>query len=118
MGGGLARSLARNHEILTGSRDPERARAKAGELAAAGAGSYRDVAEQAELLLFTIPWWGVDEALSELGESRRQDPHRYDESVHRRQLLRAACAVMTRRRSASWPGWQERSAMTRSTPGR
>lgn len=67
VGRGLGRRLVPAHEVVIGSRDPERARAIGEEICAAGAGTYRDAAEGADVVVFSVPWWGVEEALAELG---------------------------------------------------
>ena len=49
MGTGLGRQLAAaGHEVIVGSRDPERARAKAEEIGAGAHGTYADAIAQAE----------------------------------------------------------------------
>jgi NADPH-dependent F420 reductase len=68
VGTALARRLADRHEVLVGSRDPERGQAVADELGAAGSGSYREVAEAADLVIFAVPWWGLQESLAQVGE--------------------------------------------------
>lgn len=55
------------HDVVVGSRDPDRAAALAAAIGAK-AGSYRDAAEHGEAILFAVPWWGVDETLAELGD--------------------------------------------------
>ena len=68
VGTALARRLADRHEVLVGSRDPERGQAVADELGAAGSGSYREVAEAADLVIFAVPWWGLQESVAQVGE--------------------------------------------------
>ena len=68
VGSALAKRLAPAHEVWIGSRDPARAKALAQEIGAAGGGGYREAAEWAEVILFTVPWWGVDEALAGIGD--------------------------------------------------
>jgi hypothetical protein len=70
MGAGLGRHLAAaGHEVRVGSRDAERAREKASEIGASFGGGYHEAAAEADALLLTIPWWGVDEVLGELGDA-------------------------------------------------
>lgn len=65
------------HEVIIGSRDPERARAKAAELAAAAPGrrvqgmSNRDAAAAAEVVVLTLPATGLQATLPELREACR-----------------------------------------------
>jgi NADPH-dependent F420 reductase len=65
------------HEVIIGSRDPERARAKAAELAAAAPGrhvegrSNRDAAAAAEIVVLTVPATGLQATLPELREACR-----------------------------------------------
>ena len=60
------------HDVIIGSRDPERARAKAAELAAAASGrriegmSNRDAAATAEVVVLTVPATGLAATLPEL----------------------------------------------------
>jgi 8-hydroxy-5-deazaflavin:NADPH oxidoreductase len=68
MGGGIAKLLAAKHEVLIGSRDPERAAMEANELGAARGGGYGDVAAEAEVIFLTVPWVAVDETLPVLGD--------------------------------------------------
>jgi NADPH-dependent F420 reductase len=65
------------HEVIIGSRDAERARAKAAELAAAVAGrpvegrSNRDAATAADVVVLTVPATGLATTLPELREACR-----------------------------------------------
>lgn len=60
------------HEVIIGSRDAERARAKAAELAAPGrrveGKSNRDAAAAAEVVVLTVPATGLSATLPELRE--------------------------------------------------
>lgn len=68
VGKGLGRRFAeRGHEIVIGSRDPGRAAEVAAEIGGVSAPSYREAAEGVDVVLFSVPWWGVDDALSALG---------------------------------------------------
>ena len=65
------------HDVIIGSRDAERARAKAAELAAAAPGrriegmSNRDAAATAEVVVLTVPAAGLPATLPELREPCR-----------------------------------------------
>jgi hypothetical protein len=67
VGKALASRFAQNHEVYIGSRDTDRGRAIAREVGAVDCGAYRDVAQDADVVIFSVPWWGVPEALEELG---------------------------------------------------
>lgn len=68
MGGGIAKLLAPTHEVLIGSRDPEKGGTRAKELGASGGGGYGDVAADAEVVFLTVPWVAVDELIPQLGD--------------------------------------------------
>ncbi len=77
-GAGLgARWAQAGHEVLIGSRDPERARAKAAELAArvpdarVSGASNREAAASADVVVLTVPADGLRTTLPELGEACR-----------------------------------------------
>jgi hypothetical protein len=77
-GAGLgARWLGAGHEVIIGSRDPQRARGKAEELAAGRAGarvrgaSNRDAAAEADLVVIALPAEGLAATLPELREACR-----------------------------------------------
>lgn len=77
-GAGLGlRWVQAGHEVLIGSRNPERARAKAAELTAVAPGgrvsgmSNRDAAASAELVVLTVPAGGLQATLPELREACR-----------------------------------------------
>src|SRR5882672_11100961 len=65
------------HEVIIGSRDPERARAKAAELAASTPGSRvdgksnREATATAEIVVLTVPATGLSATLPELREACR-----------------------------------------------
>jgi len=65
------------HDVIIGSRDPERARAKAAELAAVTPGrpiegmSNREAATAAEVVVLTVPATGLQATLPELREPCR-----------------------------------------------
>jgi NADPH-dependent F420 reductase len=74
-GTGLALRLAKaGHDVVIGSREPDRARAKALELSAACAGKVeggtnREAAEQGEIVLVTVPFAGHRALLEELRDA-------------------------------------------------
>lgn len=77
-GSGLGVRWARaGHEVIIGSRDPERARAKATELAAAAAGAQvsglgnRDAAAAAEVVVLAVPATGLEAILGEVRDGCR-----------------------------------------------
>lgn len=54
---GLGRQFAAGgHEVIVGSRDPERAEANAEEIGAAGHGSYEEAVEKADAFLLAVNW--------------------------------------------------------------
>jgi NADPH-dependent F420 reductase len=65
------------HDVIIGSRDPERARGKAAELAASAPGrriegmSNRDAASAADVVVLTVPATGLAATLPELREACR-----------------------------------------------
>ena len=68
MGTGLGRQFAAaGHEVIVGSRDPERAEAKAAEIGAAAHGRYADAVGQADAFLLAVNWWDIDGVLPQLG---------------------------------------------------
>jgi 8-hydroxy-5-deazaflavin:NADPH oxidoreductase len=69
MGTGLGRQFAAaGHEVIVGSRDPERAKAKAEEIGAAGHGTYSEAIAQTDAFLLAVNWWDIDEVLPLLGD--------------------------------------------------
>jgi NADPH-dependent F420 reductase len=77
-GAGLALRWAQmGHEVIIGSRDPERARVKAGELSAQAGGaiiggmSNRDAATAAEIVVLALPSAGLAAPLGELTQACR-----------------------------------------------
>ena len=70
MGRGFAQALAPNHEIIFGSRDPERARVTASKTGAAGSAAYAEAAADADVVILTVPWHAMDETLARLGDLR------------------------------------------------
>jgi 8-hydroxy-5-deazaflavin:NADPH oxidoreductase len=69
MATGLGRQLAAGgHEVIVGSRDPERAKAKAEESGAAGHGSYAEAVEKADAFLLAVNWWDIEGVFPQLGD--------------------------------------------------
>jgi NADPH-dependent F420 reductase len=69
MGTGLGRQFAAaGHEVYVGSRDPERAKAKAEEIGGAGHGTYADAIAQADAFLLAVNWWDIEETFRRLGD--------------------------------------------------
>jgi NADPH-dependent F420 reductase len=67
MGSGFARGLAGKHELVIGSRDPEKAKALAGEVGGQGA-DYGQAAAEADLVILAVPYTAVEETVSSLGD--------------------------------------------------
>lgn len=68
MGAGFAKLLTGRHEVVVGSRDPDRGREVARELGAARGGGYGEAAADAEVLFLTVPWTSVEETIGALGD--------------------------------------------------
>jgi hypothetical protein len=68
MGRGFAQALAPTHEVVVGSRDPDKAAATASKTGAAGSGTYTDAAENADVVILTVPWQAMDQTLAQLGD--------------------------------------------------
>jgi 8-hydroxy-5-deazaflavin:NADPH oxidoreductase len=68
MGRGFAQALAPTHEVVVGSRDPDRAAATASRTGAAGGATYADAAANADVLILTVPWTAMDQTLRQLGD--------------------------------------------------
>jgi 8-hydroxy-5-deazaflavin:NADPH oxidoreductase len=67
MGGGLGQALAAaGHEVMVGSRDPDRAKEAARNIGAVGGGSYQEATKDADLVVLAIPWGAVSETLQGL----------------------------------------------------
>jgi len=68
MGTGLGRQFAAGaHEVIVGSRDAQRARAKAAEIGASGAGTYAEAIAQADAFLLAVNWWDIEDVFPQLG---------------------------------------------------
>jgi NADPH-dependent F420 reductase len=68
MGRGFSAALSPKHEVVVGSRDPERADRTASATGANGGATYVDAAADAEVVILTVPWAAMDETLAELGD--------------------------------------------------
>jgi 8-hydroxy-5-deazaflavin:NADPH oxidoreductase len=68
MGRGFASALAPHHEVIVGSRDPERARATAAKTGAARGVSYPEAVADADVVILTVPWEAMDDVLPRLGD--------------------------------------------------
>jgi predicted dinucleotide-binding enzyme len=67
MGRGFATALAPKHQVLVGSRDPNRARQVASVTGAARGATYAEAAD-AEVVILAVPWPAIDDTLGQLGE--------------------------------------------------
>jgi len=68
MGSGLARrSVRAGHEVVIGSRDPERA-ASLGAAVGARGGDYASAAAEGDVVILAVPWWSIDSVLPLLGD--------------------------------------------------
>ena len=67
MGRGFAQALAPTHEVVVGSRDPDRAAATAVKTGATGGATYADAAATADVVILTVPWNAMDDTLGQLG---------------------------------------------------
>jgi 8-hydroxy-5-deazaflavin:NADPH oxidoreductase len=68
MGRGFATALAPKHQVIVGSRDPDRARAVATATGATRGATYAEAAADAEVVILTVPWPAIDDTLGQLGE--------------------------------------------------
>lgn len=70
MGSGLARRLARaGHDVMLGSRDPERGR-DLGAATGSRGGTYAEAVAHGEAIVLAIPWWSIDAVAPILGPVR------------------------------------------------
>jgi 8-hydroxy-5-deazaflavin:NADPH oxidoreductase len=73
MATGLGRQFAAGgHDVIVGSGDPERAKAKAEEIGAAGHGSYAEAVEKADAFLLAVNWWDIEGVFPQLGDVERK----------------------------------------------
>jgi 8-hydroxy-5-deazaflavin:NADPH oxidoreductase len=70
MGRGFAQALAPTHDVVVGSRDPEKAVATASKTGAASGATYANAAAKADVVILTVPWQAMDETLGRLGQLR------------------------------------------------
>jgi NADPH-dependent F420 reductase len=69
MGSGLGQAFAaQNHEVIMGSRDPDKAAQVAKNIGAAGGTGYADAVRDADVVVIGVPWGAVQETLAELGD--------------------------------------------------
>lgn len=68
MGKGFATALASHHEVIVGSRDPERARVTSSKTGAARGVSYPEAVADADVVILTVPWEAMDDVLPRLGD--------------------------------------------------
>jgi NADPH-dependent F420 reductase len=68
MGSGLGQAFAAHHEVVMGSRDPDKASQVAKDIGAAGGVGYAEAARDADLIVLGVPWKAVEETLGELGD--------------------------------------------------
>ena len=68
MGQGFAKALAPAHEVIVGSRDPDKAAATASKTGATGSATYADAVANADVVVLTVPWQAMEETLSQLGD--------------------------------------------------
>jgi predicted dinucleotide-binding enzyme len=66
MGSGLGKqSAAKGHQVLFGSRDPQKARTLADSVGAnASSGTYVEATEFGEAVLLAVPWRGVEDSIA------------------------------------------------------
>jgi hypothetical protein len=69
MGTGLGCQFAAGgHEVIVGSRDPQRARTKAEEIGATDHGTYEAAVAQADAFLLAVNWWDIESVYPQLGK--------------------------------------------------
>lgn len=68
MGRGFAAALASIHEVILGSRDPVKAARLSTKLGAAGATTYAQAVDRADVVILAVPWPAMDDTLEQLGE--------------------------------------------------
>jgi predicted dinucleotide-binding enzyme len=67
MGRGFAAALQREHEVVFGSRDPEKAGKVVRSTDAAGATFPAEATAGAEVVILAVPWQAMEETLARLG---------------------------------------------------
>jgi 8-hydroxy-5-deazaflavin:NADPH oxidoreductase len=68
MGRGFASALSPQHEVILGSRDPQRAAKVVRATGAAGATSYEEASLAADIVILAVPWRAIEETLASLGK--------------------------------------------------
>jgi 8-hydroxy-5-deazaflavin:NADPH oxidoreductase len=69
MGTGLATGLAKGgHEVVFGSRDPEAAADSVQASGAAGAATYAEAVQDADVIVLAVPWSGAESTVGQLGD--------------------------------------------------
>jgi 8-hydroxy-5-deazaflavin:NADPH oxidoreductase len=68
MGRGFATALRARHEVVFGSRDPEKAGKVVRATGAAAAVSPAEAATGAEVVILAVPWQAMEETLARLGD--------------------------------------------------
>jgi 8-hydroxy-5-deazaflavin:NADPH oxidoreductase len=68
MGRGFAMALHPQHEVVFGSRDPERAGKDVRSTGAVGAVSPAEAAAGADVVILAVPWQSMEETLDRLGD--------------------------------------------------
>jgi predicted dinucleotide-binding enzyme len=68
MGRGFAQALSPNHDVILGSRVPDRAAATAAKTGAAGGATYAEAAANADVVILTVPWPAMEETLDQVGD--------------------------------------------------
>jgi 8-hydroxy-5-deazaflavin:NADPH oxidoreductase len=68
MGRGFASALSPQHEVILGSRDPQRAAKVVRVTGAAGATSYEEASLAADIVILAVPWRAIEETLASLGK--------------------------------------------------
>ncbi len=67
MGRGFAQALAPTHQVIVGSRDPDRAAPTAVKTGATGGATYPAAAATADVVMLTVPWNAMNQTLGQLG---------------------------------------------------
>jgi predicted dinucleotide-binding enzyme len=68
MARGFAKALSPRHDVVIGSRDPDRARTVAASVGAGGGATYAETAAGARAVILTVPWHAMEETLAMLGD--------------------------------------------------
>src|SRR5919112_4162893 len=68
MGRGFAQALAQTHEVVVGSRDPDKAVATASKAGAAHGATYAEATANTDVVILTVPWQAMEDTLGQLGD--------------------------------------------------